>query len=129
MIVESAVQIIKCSLQTMHKMSMDFNLFNDAFSATQIIQHRMKEWQVNNKLERMWKKVVMTWFKVLPWNLPRGTEENHKNPASITSLWAEIWNRDLPNMKQECYPLNYDIWSTDFSEIHIGVNLKGAKQI
>jgi len=43
MIVESAVQIIKCSLQTMHKMSMDFNLFNDAFSATQIIQHRMKE--------------------------------------------------------------------------------------
>jgi hypothetical protein len=42
MIVESAVQIIKCSLQTVHKISMDFSLFNyslfnDAFSATQII--------------------------------------------------------------------------------------------
>jgi hypothetical protein len=31
-------------------------------------------------------------------NLPGGTEENLR----IAGLRAEIWTRDLPNMKQEC---------------------------
>jgi hypothetical protein len=30
------------------------SLFNDAFSVTQTTLRRMKEWQKNDKLERMW---------------------------------------------------------------------------
>jgi hypothetical protein len=43
--------------------------------------------------------------------LPVGTEENHEN-LKVICLWAEIWTRDLPNMKQECYPLNSRVWWT-----------------
>jgi hypothetical protein len=38
-------------------------------------------------------------------NLPGGTKENHENVNLVVILRAEIWNRDLPNMKQECWPL------------------------
>jgi hypothetical protein len=34
---------------------------------------------VNHKLERLWKKGVMTYYKLWSQNLPRGTEENNKN--------------------------------------------------
>jgi hypothetical protein len=36
-----------------------FSLFNDAFSETQTIQHRMKGWQMNDDLEWMWKEAVV----------------------------------------------------------------------
>jgi hypothetical protein len=32
---------------------------------------------MNNELERIWKEVVMAWFKVLFKHLPGETEENH----------------------------------------------------
>jgi surfactin synthase thioesterase subunit len=42
---------------------------------------------VNDELERMWKEAVMAEFKVLSWNLPGRTEENHeKTSVRITSL-------------------------------------------
>jgi hypothetical protein len=34
---------------------------------------------VNNELVRMWKKVFMTYFKVLFWHKIRRTGENYKN--------------------------------------------------
>jgi hypothetical protein len=37
---------------------------------------------VNDELERMWKEAVMAEFKVLSWNLPGRTEENHEKPQS-----------------------------------------------
>jgi hypothetical protein len=36
---------------------------------------------MNEKLERMWKAVVMTYFKIVSWNFPGGTEENHRNKS------------------------------------------------
>jgi hypothetical protein len=37
---------------------------------------------VNNELERMWKEVGMTEFKVLFWHLPGQTEKNHEKHQS-----------------------------------------------
>jgi hypothetical protein len=34
------------------------SLFNDTFLVTRIIYRRMKGWQVNGELERMWKEAV-----------------------------------------------------------------------
>jgi hypothetical protein len=44
-------------------------------------------------------------FKVLSQNLP----ERLKTSARIACLRAEIWIRDLPNMKHERLPLNHDV--------------------
>jgi hypothetical protein len=33
---------------------------------------------MNNELEKVWKKVIIAYFKILYWQLPGGTEENHK---------------------------------------------------
>lgn len=33
----------------------------------------------NDELERMWKKAVIAYFKVVSQNLSKETEENHKN--------------------------------------------------
>jgi hypothetical protein len=43
---------------------------------------------VNNELGKMWKEVVMTYFHVLSYYMPGGTEENYKS-LRITSLWIE----------------------------------------
>jgi hypothetical protein len=40
---------------------------------------------VNNELRRTWKEVVVAYFKVLSWNLPGGTEENHEKPVRLVS--------------------------------------------
>jgi hypothetical protein len=37
---------------------------------------------MNNELEKMWKEVVMAYFKILSEHLPEGTEENHVKPQS-----------------------------------------------
>jgi hypothetical protein len=36
-------------------------------------------------------------------------EENHEEPG-IAGLRAEFWTRDLPNVKQEYWPLGRDIF-------------------
>jgi hypothetical protein len=41
----------------------------------------------NNELERMWKVVVMAWFKVLFWHLSGGTEETMKKLRIIDNLF------------------------------------------
>jgi hypothetical protein len=55
---------------------------------------------VNDKVERMWKKVVMTYFKVLFLHFHGGTEENCKkrNPQ-VTGPLAKILTQDFLNMK------------------------------
>jgi hypothetical protein len=58
---------------------------------------------MNDELESIWKDAVVACFKVLSQHLPGWTEKNHeKPPVRIAGLRAEIWNRDLPNTKQEC---------------------------
>jgi hypothetical protein len=42
-------------------------------------QGRMIRWLVNNKLKNMWKKAVITQFKLLSRHFPGGPEKNHKN--------------------------------------------------
>jgi hypothetical protein len=40
-----------------------------------------------------------------------GTEENHENASTrMAGLRAAIYTRDLPNTKQECLPLDHDVW-------------------
>jgi hypothetical protein len=36
-----------------------YSLFHDAFSVAQTLQRRMKGWEVNDELERMWKEAVV----------------------------------------------------------------------
>jgi hypothetical protein len=48
--------------------------------------------------------------KVLSWNLPGGMEKTTKTTSfGIASFWVEILTWDLPNMKQECHPLDHGI--------------------
>jgi hypothetical protein len=35
---------------------------------------------MHDELERIWKEVVVAYFKALPWHISTETEENHKNP-------------------------------------------------
>jgi hypothetical protein len=56
---------------------------------------------MNHELVKMWKEMVMAYFKVLSQNLPAGTERNHDKPRVIT-LWAENQSLDLLNINQEC---------------------------
>jgi hypothetical protein len=41
---------------------------------------------VNNELERMWKKVVMPVFEILPHHLPGGTEEIYQKPQNTSII-------------------------------------------
>jgi hypothetical protein len=58
------------------------------------------EWEDNNELRQMWKKAVMTYFKVPSQHFPGETEEHHEKCFRITSLWTET--DDFQNTKQEC---------------------------
>jgi hypothetical protein len=51
----------------------------------------------NNELERMWKVVFMTRFKVLFQHLPGGTEETMKK-LRIVWIVAQIQTGHLPNI-------------------------------
>jgi hypothetical protein len=58
---------------------------------------------VNDELEDIWKKAVVTHFKVLSQHLPGGTEQDYKKISlRISSLWN--WNRtsNLQSTKHEC---------------------------
>jgi hypothetical protein len=44
---------------------------------------------VNDKLERIWKEAVVSYFKI-SLQLPAITEKNHENPVRIAGLRAEI---------------------------------------
>jgi hypothetical protein len=41
---------------------------------------------LNDRMKRIWKEMVLTLFKVLYSYLPRGTEENHETSVRITCL-------------------------------------------
>ena len=51
-------------------------------------------------------------FELLYWNFLEPPEENFKIPHSEWLLYflAEISNRGLPKMKQECQSLDRNIW-------------------
>jgi hypothetical protein len=59
---------------------------------------------VSEELRRMWKETVMAYFKVLPQQFCRVTEESHENLSQDTSL------QDLQNLKQVYKSLNLHIW-------------------
>lgn len=56
-----------------------------------------------NEEGRLWEEVALTRFKAerLLLHSPERIGENKKS-VSIGSLRAEIWTRDLPNVKQYC---------------------------
>jgi hypothetical protein len=64
------------------------NLFNDAFSKCARYKHdRFIFWQW---IVKMWKAVVVAWFKILPRILPCATEDNHRQLQSGCSV---SWSR------------------------------------
>jgi hypothetical protein len=81
-----------------------YSLFNNSISSLSYIILLMI-----TELEREWKELVVAWFDVLFWHLPRGTEESDKNPVGIGGLWAETWTWDLMTTVLECYLLGHDV--------------------
>jgi hypothetical protein len=65
----------------------------------------MVGWLMNNELERMCKEAVMTYFKVISWHSPRGTDENHEKPVK-SSIPAKIQTKHLQNRNQKHYCLS-----------------------
>jgi hypothetical protein len=63
---------------------------------------------VNDEFGKMWKEVVIAYFKASFQNFPGGTEENHKH-FRIGSLWAGNHAQDVPSMKQDCKLLNHNV--------------------
>jgi hypothetical protein len=43
---------------------------------------------MNNELERIGKEVVIAWFEVFSWQLPRWTKENCENQGNISVSWG-----------------------------------------
>lgn len=64
----------------------------------------MDQMAANKEVERRWKQAIVAYFKVLPSHLPRGKEENYKNPhvSPRSSLNATL---HLPNTSQKPSPL------------------------
>jgi hypothetical protein len=58
---------------------MDYNLYNNV-RRTEYVPLKVA-WLMNDELERMWKKPVKAYFKVLSWGEPGGIEKkNMKYP-------------------------------------------------
>jgi hypothetical protein len=72
-----------------------FIFYLTTLSTAQIIYRLTTRRLVNNELETMWKEAITV--KLLPWNLPGGTE---KNLRQGTGLRAEIGSLDRPSTKQ-----------------------------
>jgi hypothetical protein len=51
---------------------------------------------VNDQLERMWKKAVVAYFKVLSRHSPGGTEENHEILSQDSRCPVRYLNTGLP---------------------------------
>jgi len=70
---------------------------------------------VKNELWQVWKEAVGSCFgtiQAIPWYdraRPKHTSER------TVGFWAEIWNSGLPNVKQDCIPLNHKVWHIDHS--------------
>jgi hypothetical protein len=51
----------------------------------------MIEWLMSDELERIWREVVMTLFKVLTWNFSGSTEEHlKKKSVGIVGVTVKI---------------------------------------
>jgi hypothetical protein len=78
---------------------------DDAVSSSDI--PRRMTWWVNNELVRTWRKLSWPHLRNYPCNCLQGLR-NHNTLARTFGLRAEIWTRDIQNMKQEWYPLDND---------------------
>jgi hypothetical protein len=76
-------------------------LFNS--EVAQIIYHRTLGWLVSDGLEKMVVKAAIAWFWVL-YRHWAGVAE--KTNLGNSRVWKGIWIRDLPNPKQEYWPLD-----------------------
>jgi hypothetical protein len=85
------------------------SLFSDAFSVTQdciaLNEGMIREWWIEKDVEWCGRGLIYGTIAVFVWrNLGKP-----RNPSvRIAYLPADIWTRDLPNTKQECY-LSHDV--------------------
>jgi hypothetical protein len=69
-----------------------------------------------NELES--KKEIVAWFQELSHLLSEGTETKALEvPVRMIGFWAKIYTRDVPNTKQERYPLKHSVQYDDVIEI------------
>jgi hypothetical protein len=76
-------------ISTMYQQTYQYCCFFISFKMTSRLT-TLYEWN-----GRMWKVVVMAYFKVLLLHFPAGYEKNNAN-------LSQIQTQDLPDMKQEC---------------------------
>jgi hypothetical protein len=60
---------------------------------------------VNSEFKMVCREVVVVCFEVLSCYLPRKTEGNHRNSASIVRMLAEMQPKHLLHASQQCYHL------------------------
>jgi hypothetical protein len=58
---------------------------------------------VKNRLERIYKEVVVAYFEMLIWHLPGGTNENFRISVKIVGILADTENWHLQSINQKCY--------------------------
>jgi hypothetical protein len=75
---------------------------------------------MNGELERLWKEAVMAYFKILFWDLPAGTEENHKKPQDYWPLGQDLTSGPLE------YSRSANLSTTKFDK-HKGHSLQFTK--
>lgn len=64
--------------------------------------------QIIKQMERLWKKVVMDYYKVLSQHVWRKWEKITKTSFRISGLMATIWKQNLPNMLRS-WPWRYGL--------------------
>lgn len=71
------------------------------------------KWATNNELETTWEQAVVAHFKVratITMFLWEDWEKTVTNLGEDIKFLPETWTRYFRNMKDECYPYNYDEW-------------------
>jgi hypothetical protein len=90
-----------------------YSLFNDAVSSSYYVA---LNYGTNNELEKIWKEVVLTYFKVLSWHLIEATEKNHEHPKLRLAGLLSIPEPGTSGIQGRSYQL-FDCrnWSENFS--------------
>jgi uncharacterized protein YbbK (DUF523 family) len=84
-----------------------YSSFYDAFTVTHTIQRRMKWWQVNDELHRMWKEVVVASFKYYPyiwinWEKPKNIDQDNRLPGRDFNMKPPEYEAGMLTTRPRC---------------------------
>jgi hypothetical protein len=84
-------------------------LFHDIISISELTASNIRM-VVKTKLERIWKKMAVAWFKLVFWHLPGDTTENKE---TIQSDWSMFRPRFEPSTSR-IYVRSFTAWASFF---------------